>query len=175
MNWSFCLKVWFVFLCVVRALWWPAWSLSWDRRWHNGESPPTTPPWLVIPAERKYVYVIVYAVFICALAYMSVCLKLGLTYFKSCQELNEKIDAIFRLRWVSMYHSFEDYQNVELFLYVYTMSTCWLDLPPVFALLVSCCGSLRIVAPVRDEFCISNTEGLGVQNSRKQRLKFSSR
>ncbi|KAG7228577.1 hypothetical protein INR49_007751 [Caranx melampygus] len=34
---------------------------------------------------------------------------------------------------------------------------------------------LRLVAPVRDEFCISSTEGLGVQNSRKQRLKFSSR
>lgn len=53
--------------------------------------------------------------------------------------------------------------------------TCWLDLSAVLALLVSRWGSLRMVTPVRDEFCISSTDGLGVQNSRKQRLKFSSR
>lgn len=41
-------------VCVVRALWWPAWPLSWDRRWqcrHNSESPSTTPPRLVIPVD----------------------------------------------------------------------------------------------------------------------------
>lgn len=39
-----------------KAPWWPAWAPSWDRRWwrhRNSESPPTTPPSLVIPAEGE--------------------------------------------------------------------------------------------------------------------------
>lgn len=61
-----CSPVSAVFLCfesclcgfhaLIIALWWPAWLQSWDRRWQllrNSGSPPTTPPRLVIPAERE--------------------------------------------------------------------------------------------------------------------------
>lgn len=155
-----------VCVCAVRAPWWPAWPLSWDRRWrrrHNSGSPPTTPPRLVIPAETKSILHTVYLYMPVHRHLPKIILKVNILWSALYQLLS------YTRRLMPLYHVCPI--NMKLL----TMSTCWLNLSPVFALFCSRWGSLRLVAPVRDEFCISNTDGLGVQNSRKQRLKFSSR
>lgn len=57
--------VWMWLMCtwIIRAPWWPGWLLSWDRHWehcHNSESPLTTPPRLVIPAEKERMFILLH-------------------------------------------------------------------------------------------------------------------